>query len=189
METGPWDFSPDWYYYWLHKSYSGAESYWKWAFLNSGWRVRFKEEKSSVKRVLPVREKASAVQLLKQKEVEEERKQIKQVHDAELKQALDRNVDLVFSSYNDDFQRLNKQCLEGFNYILKESKYMLSSNVTELSKELNRINERIHYTHKTGAGYGLENAKREEAYILAKKDLEKLLLRTRRLALRANLLY
>lgn len=29
MENGPWDFAPDWYYYFLHKSYSGAETYWK----------------------------------------------------------------------------------------------------------------------------------------------------------------
>ncbi len=28
MENGPWDFSPDWYYYFLHKRYSGAEMYW-----------------------------------------------------------------------------------------------------------------------------------------------------------------
>ena len=31
MENGPWDFAPDWYYYFLHKGYSGAEMYWKWA--------------------------------------------------------------------------------------------------------------------------------------------------------------
>jgi hypothetical protein len=36
METGPWDFEPGWYYYFLHKNYSGAETYWKW----SGLQVR-----------------------------------------------------------------------------------------------------------------------------------------------------
>ena len=41
METGPWDFDPDWYYYFLHKKYSGAETYWKWSGFKSGWRVRF----------------------------------------------------------------------------------------------------------------------------------------------------
>ena len=25
MENGPWDFAPDWYYFFLHKKYSGAE--------------------------------------------------------------------------------------------------------------------------------------------------------------------
>ena len=43
MENGPWDFAPDWYYYFLHNKYSGAEMYWKWAGFNSGFRVRFKE--------------------------------------------------------------------------------------------------------------------------------------------------
>lgn len=28
MENGPWDFAPDWYYFFLHKRYSGAEMYW-----------------------------------------------------------------------------------------------------------------------------------------------------------------
>ena len=55
METGPWDFAPDWYYYFLHKKYSGAETYWKWSGFKSGYRVRFKEPKSNVKTVMPRR--------------------------------------------------------------------------------------------------------------------------------------
>lgn len=55
MENGPWDFAPDWYYFFLHKKYSGAEMYWKWDWFNSGFRVRFKEPKSDVKRIMPVR--------------------------------------------------------------------------------------------------------------------------------------
>ena len=39
MENGPWDFAPDWYYFLLHKKYSGAEMYWKWAGFQSGFRV------------------------------------------------------------------------------------------------------------------------------------------------------
>ncbi len=50
----PWDFAPDWYYYFLHKNYSGTEMYWKWAGFKSGYRVRFKEEKSNVKRITPL---------------------------------------------------------------------------------------------------------------------------------------
>lgn len=53
MENGPWDFAPDWYYFFLHKKYSGAEMYWKWAGFQSGFRVRFKEHKSNVKRIMP----------------------------------------------------------------------------------------------------------------------------------------
>ncbi len=53
---------PDWYYYFLHKNYSGAEMYWKWAGFKSGYRVRFKEEKSNVKRIMPVRVTAKRLQ-------------------------------------------------------------------------------------------------------------------------------
>ncbi|EJW89340.1 hypothetical protein EVA_22553, partial [gut metagenome] len=45
MENGPWDFAPDWYYFFMHKKYSGAEMYWKWSGFHSGFRVRFKEPK------------------------------------------------------------------------------------------------------------------------------------------------
>ena len=73
MENGPWDFAPDWYYYFLHNKYSGAEMYWKWAGFKSGFRVRFKEPKSSVKRIMPVRVTSEETQRQKVKKVEEER--------------------------------------------------------------------------------------------------------------------
>lgn len=189
METGEWGFAPDWYYYIFHKKYSGAYTKWKWRGFKSGWFVFFDENKSNVKRVLPTREKATATQLLKQKEVEEERKHIEELQKEEIKRAADRNIDLVYSSYKDDFSRLNKTLLDGFTYILRQSKGKLSSNVTTLSRELNIINERISYIHKTGVGYELENAKRETSYIEAKQDLEKLVLRTQRLALYAKFYY
>lgn len=70
MENGPWDFAPDWYYFFLHKKYSGAEMYWKWDWFNSGFRVRFKEPKSDVKRIMPVRVTAEETQRQKIKKVE-----------------------------------------------------------------------------------------------------------------------
>ena len=30
MENGPWDFAPDWYYWLMHNSYSGASLHWRW---------------------------------------------------------------------------------------------------------------------------------------------------------------
>ena len=73
METGPWDFAPDWYYYFLHKKYSGAETYWKWSGFKSGYRVRFKEHKSNVKTIMPRRVAQEETQKEKIKKVEEER--------------------------------------------------------------------------------------------------------------------
>lgn len=106
MENGPWDFAPDWYYFLLHKKYSGAEMYWKWAGFQSGFRVRFKEHKSNVKRIMPTRVTAEETQRQKIKKVEEERKKMEELYQEELLREADRNVDLMFPSYKDEFNRM-----------------------------------------------------------------------------------
>ena len=106
METGPWDFEPGWYYYFLHKKYSGAETYWKWSGFKSRYRVRFKEHKSNVKTIMPRRIAQEELQKEKIKKVEEERAKVKEMHDEEVIRAADRNVDLVYSTFKDDFNRM-----------------------------------------------------------------------------------
>ena len=72
MENGPWDFAPDWYYFFLHKKYSGAEMYWKWDWIPtpaSGCVSR--NTKSNVKRIMPVRVTAEETQRQKIRKVEE----------------------------------------------------------------------------------------------------------------------
>ena len=44
MENGPWDFSPQWYYYLFHKNYSGASLSWKWRGFHSSLGVAEGEE-------------------------------------------------------------------------------------------------------------------------------------------------
>ena len=95
MENGPWDFAPDWYYYFLHKNYSGAEMYWKWAGFKSGYRVRFKEEKSNVKRIMPVRVTAEETQRQKLSQVEKERAHIEELYKEEVAREADRMVDVT----------------------------------------------------------------------------------------------
>ena len=109
METGPWDFEPGWYYYFLHKNYSGAETYWKWSGFKSGYRVRFKENKSNVKTIMPRRIAQEELQKEKVKKAEEERVKVKEMHDEEVVRAADRNVDLVYSSFKDDFNRMSSR--------------------------------------------------------------------------------
>lgn len=189
MEIGPWDFSPDKYYYFLHKDYSGGYVKTKWSWGIPQWYHKFDENRSKVKRVLPVREKALAVELLKDQEVEKEEKHMKAMLTEESKRSADRNVDAMYGFYKDDFTRLNQQLLEGFDYILAKSNKKLAKEVTALSTKLNLINDHIAYIHKTGVGYELENMKRKKAYIAAKKDLEALVAQTRRLGVSASLLY
>lgn len=161
MENGPWDFAPDWYYFFLHKKYSGAEMYWKWDWFNSGFRVRFKEPKSDVKRIMPVRVTAEETQRQKIKKVESERKYIEELYKEELAREADRNVDLMYATYKDEFNRMQDCITDGLLYCMQKSDGKLRYQVDELSRQNEILCADIAYIHKTGVGYGLENAKRQ----------------------------
>lgn len=177
MELGGWDFAPDWFYYLFHKSYSGGETYWKWSGFKSGIHVRFKESKSNVKRIMPVRVISEETQRLKIKQVEEERIRQKEVHDEEVARAADRNVDLVYSNFKDDFNRMQSSISEGLSYCLTKSKGKLTPQVDELRRQNDMIVDAIAYTHRQGIGYELENTKREKAYIEYKAQMEEIVSR------------
>lgn len=181
MENGPWDFAPDWYYYFLHNGYSGAEMYWKWAGFKSGFRVRFKESKADVKRIMPVRVTAEETQRQKAAKAEEERAHIEELYKEELLREADRNVDLSYAAYRDEFERMQSCISDGLLYCLKKSGGGLKRQVDELSRQNEVLCAGIAYIHKTGVGYGLENAKRQQAYEDAKREMGELVGRTARL--------
>lgn len=177
MENGPWDFAPDWYYYFLHKKYSGAEMYWKWAGCKSGWRIRFKEHKSGQKRILPVRITAEETERQKDKKAEEERRLVKELYDEDVARAADRNVDLMYNSFRADFNRMQRSISEGLLFCLQRSKGKMKPQVDRLTNENEIICQNIAYIHRTGVGYELENAKREQAYLEYKRQMEELVSR------------
>ncbi len=178
MENGPWDFAPDWYYFFLHKKYSGAEMYWKWAGFNSGFRVRFKEHKSNIKRIMPTRVTSEETQRQKVKKVETERKYIEELYKEEVIREADRAVDLAYASYKDEFDRMQDCITDGLLYCMKKSDGKLKYQVDELSRQNGILCSGIAYIHKTGVGYGLENAKRQQAYEEAKTKMEELVNQT-----------
>ena len=178
MENGPWNFAPDWYYYFLHNKYSGAEMYWKWAGFNSGFRVRFKEKDSNVKRIMPTRVTAEETQRQKVKKVETERKHIEELYKEELVREADRSVDLTYASYKDEFDRMQDSITDGLLYCMKKSDGKLKYQVDELSRQNEILCSGIAYIHKTGVGYGLENAKRQQAYEEAKTKMQELVYQT-----------
>lgn len=178
MENGPWNFAPDWYYYFLHNKYSGAEMYWKWAGFNSGFRVRFKEKDSNVKRIMPTRVTAEETQRQKVKKVETERKYIEELYKKELVREADRSVDLTYASYKDEFDRMQDCITDGLLYCMKKSDGKLKYQVDELSRQNEILCSGIAYIHKTGVGYGLENAKRQQAYEEAKTKMQELVNQT-----------
>lgn len=174
MENGPWDFAPDWYYYFLHRNYSGAEMYWKWAGFKSGFRVRFKENKSDIKRTMPTRVVSEETQRQKVKKVEEERQQMEEIYKEELLREADRNVDLTYAAYGDEFSRMQDCITDGLLYCMKKSGGKLKYQVDEMSRQNEIICAGIAYIHKTGIGYGLENARRQQAYEEAKTKMGEL---------------
>ena len=178
MENGPWNFAPDWYYYFLHNKYSGAEMYWKWAGFNSGFRVRFKEKDSNVKRIMPTRVTAEETQRQKVKKVETERKHIEELYKEELVREADMSVDLTYASYKDEFDRMQDSITDGLLYCMKKSDGKLKYQVDELSRQNEILCSGIAYIHKTGVGYGLENAKRQQAYEEAKTKMQELVNQT-----------
>jgi len=181
MENGPWDFSPDWYYYFLHNKYSGAEMYWKWAGFKSGWRIRFKESKSDVKHIMPVRVTAEETQRQKVEKVEAERKYIESLYKEELLREAERTVDVAYAAYKDEFSRMQSCIADGLLYCMTKSGGDLKHAVDELSKQNELLCADIAYIHKTGVGYELENAKRQQAYEEAKSKMSELVRRTARL--------
>lgn len=189
MENGPWDFAPDWYYYLFHKDYSGAETYWAWRGFKSGLHVRFKEENSNVKRIMPTRVISEETQRQKEEKVEEEMEMIKELHQEEVERAADRNVDLVYSSFKDDFNRMQESISEGLLYVAQKSKGKMNYQVTQLSRQNEMICRNIEYIHRQGIGYELENAKRQKAYMEAKSVMEKLVSRVTHLVGMAQAYY
>lgn len=189
MESGPWDFAPDWYYYLFHKDYSGAETYWAWRGFKSGLHVRFKEENSNVKRIMPTRVISEETQRQKEEKVEEEMEMIKELHQEEVERAADRNVDLVYSSFKDDFNRMQESISEGLLYVAQKSKGKMNYQVTQLSRQNEMICRNIENIHRQGIGYELENAKRQKAYMEAKSDMEKLVSRVTHLVGMAQAYY
>lgn len=189
MENGPWDFAPDWYYYFLHKNYSGAEMYWKWAGFKSGWRVRFKEPKSNIKRIMPVRVLSEETQRQKVDKVEDERKYVGELYKEELLREADRSVDLTYASYRDEFNRMQDCITDGLLYCMQKSGGKLKYQVDELGRQNELLCADIAYIHKTGVGYELENAKRRQAYEDAKIKMEELVNRTAHLCAMATTHY
>ena len=77
--------------------------------------------------------------------------------------------------YKDDFDEMQKKISAGLTYCMANSKgdQNVISLVQSLSNQNHFITEQVSYVHKSGLGYELENAKRQECYIKLKADMEK----------------
>lgn len=181
MENGTWQFSPDWYYYILHKNYSGAKL--------SGFKIKFNETKSNVRRCFIPRSAQLVEALEIKKKSTEQHDTISTVYKEEKYLSIDRNVDLKYSEFKNEFQTLREAIDHYLNYCLEKSKGKLLEAVNLLKHDKDIIEGDIEYTHKTGVGYELENAKRELSYEDALKKLNALLKASEKLVFYANCYY
>lgn len=185
MENGPWDFEPGWYYYFMHKKYSGAHKKWQWRGFKSGYVVKFDENKSNIKRIMPDRIAAEETQRQKLKKTEEERQKVYELYKEDLAKEADRVVDVTYPSYKDEFERMQNCISDALLYCMNKSGGKLKYQVDELSRQNEILCANIAYIHKTGYGYQLENAKRQQAYEEYKTEMTNLVGRVKRLALMA----
>lgn len=173
-EAGHWNFSPDWYMYFLHKKYSGAYTKWEWHGFKSGPRVHFKEDKSNTKTVMPRRASALLADKAKVKIVEKEREQIEALKKEEEARALDRNVDLVYGKYKEQFNTLQSSITKYLTYALTTSKgdRDILKMINDVKSNNEIVTSNIAYLRKTGIGYELENIKRDKGFRESLEDME-----------------
>lgn len=181
MEVGPWDFGPDWYYFFLHKKYSGAKAVWKWHGFESGYEVEFDEGRSNVKRINPTRVASEEVQRMKVSKVEDERKKFDELCREDLANQADRMIDVSYPMYRDEFNRMQDVISQGLLYCMQKSHGELSKIIDELTRRNDVVCSNVAYIRKTGIGYELSNAKRQAAYEDAKTEMEEVLDETVRL--------
>ena len=103
METGPWKFSPEFYYGLMHTKYSGASSYWDWSLSNFGLHYKFKETKSDCRTIAPRRVIQIEDEIKTRDLVQNQIDSITPIMTEETVRALERNVDIIYPIYKEDF--------------------------------------------------------------------------------------
>lgn len=174
MENGTWNFAPDWYYYVTHKSYSGAETYWKWQGLKSGIYVRFKETKASTKRCAVPRAAQVPIEVETINKLNHQIDSIQPILTEETIRSIERNVDVIYPLYKDDFESLGSSIKESLLYIAENDKGLLIKACEELQTEFDAICSQIEYIHQQGVGNEVETTKRQLVYQDAKERLSNL---------------
>ena len=174
METGKWEFHPGLYYVTLHKSYSGG--YWK------GLNIRWDVNKSSVGQVEPVRASEVLLEASAAKDVQLQIDSIKPLMIEETARSAERMVDAIYIQYETQFNDAFA-CIDELTTIINEK-----SGGSLLEKALRIIDEKellqaeIDYIHETGPTKQMEQAKRQLAYEEVLKKVQKLQIRSYKLA-------
>ena len=176
METGPLGFEPKFYYWLFHNNYAHHEWEWEWhGLFHSGFYLNLKPHKSDAKPLIPKRTLGATTDVWTKESTDSQEKDFKHQLEQETLAAADRRIDGAYLFFKDDFDNMQKKISAGLTYCLANSKgdANVISLVNSLSNQNRFITEQVKYVHKSGNGYELENAKREECYIKLKADMEK----------------
>ena len=176
METGPLEFEPKFYYWLFHNGYAHHEWEWEWhGLFHSGFYLNLKPHKSDAKPLIPKRTLGTTTDVWTKESTDAQEMNFKHQLEQETLAAADRRVDGAYLLFKDDFDNMQNKISAGLTYCLANSKgdANVISLVNSLSNQNRFITEQISYVHKSGNGYELENAKREECYIKLKTDMEK----------------
>lgn len=175
METGPLEFAPKLYYWLFHNNYAHHEWEWEWHGFKSGFFLHLKENKSDAKPLIPKRTLGATTDLWTKESTDSQEKDFKHQLEQETLAAADRRIDGAYLLFKDDFDNMQNKISVGLTYCLANSKgdANVIAIVNSLSNQNRFITEQVSYVHKSGNGYELENAKREECYIKLKADMEK----------------
>lgn len=176
METGPLGFEPKFYYWLFHNNYAHHEWEWEWhGLFHSGFYLNLKPHKSDAKPLIPKRTLGATTDVWTKESTDSQEKDFKHQLEQETLAAADRRIDGAYLLFKEDFDNMQKKISAGLTYCLANSKgdANVISLVNSLSNQNRFITEQVKYVHKSGNGYELENAKREECYIKLKADMEK----------------
>ena len=175
METGPLGFEPKFYYWLFHNNYAHHEWEWEWQGFKSGLYLHLKPNKSDAKPLIPKRTLGATTDVWTKESTDSHEKYFKHQLEQETLAAADRRIDGAYLLFKEDFDNMQKKISAGLTYCLSNSKgdANIISLVNSLSKQNRFITEQVKYVHKSGNGYELENAKREECYIKLKAEMEK----------------
>lgn len=177
METGPWEFAPDAYYYsWVRRHRSIGFIKWSWDEPGLGVHdkgpggIGFPVGDGYVNKYKPsgkVRAKMFALAEVTRKQYEAISEKYKQIGDREALDATDRQVNVAIQVYDSRFNALYGNI---YNLFALYEQYTKSGSSQVYRDELVRIQNNISWI---GKSY-IRNAERSAAYLKEIKNLERL---------------
>lgn len=160
MENGGWNFRPGFYYYVMHKKYSGAK-------MSIGFfeiKYSFRENKSNVKRCAVPRLAQVPIEEETASSLEKEVNLISPLVTEETVRFAQRNIDPIYGLYKDDFKEYGGLITEAILYAQEQSGGKLFQACTELQSEYDVICSQIDYISQVGPTHEIEPTKRQDVY-------------------------